>query len=240
MPMIEFHDVSFRYQGGASSTSSAAGFSAFAMHIQTLAVDRGERIALVGPSGSGKTTLLSLVAGILRPESGTVRVDDQELSRLGDAAVRQFRIERVGQVFQSFELLDYLSIIENVMLPWYIGQGSRILGSQKADSHRRAHELLEEVGLASRTDDRPGQLSQGEQQRVAVCRAMLNHPPLLLADEPTGNLDQDNKQMVVDLLLQQARHQDSTLLMVTHDQSLLGRFDTVLDIRTVSGEGVPA
>jgi putative ABC transport system ATP-binding protein len=96
------------------------------------------------------------------------------------------------------------------------------------------------VGLASRANDRPGQLSQGEQQRVAVCRAMLNRPPLLLADEPTGNLDQDNKKMVVDLLLQQAQQQDSTLLMVTHDQSLLGHFDTVLDIRTVSGEGVPA
>jgi putative ABC transport system ATP-binding protein len=237
--MIEFRDVSFRYQGGASGTSSAAGFSSFAMHIQALAVGRGERIALVGPSGSGKTTLLSLVAGILRPQGGTVRVDGQELSRLGDAAVRQFRIERVGQVFQSFELLDYLSIIENVMLPWYIGRGSQKVGAQKADSRRRALELLDEVGLASRANARPGQLSQGEQQRVAVCRAMLNHPPLLLADEPTGNLDQDNKQMVVDLLLQQARHQDSTLLMVTHDQSLLGRFDTVLDIRTVSGEGVP-
>jgi putative ABC transport system ATP-binding protein len=233
--MIEFQDVSFRYQGGVTGNSSPPGFKGFAIHIQTLAVDRGERIALVGPSGSGKTTLLSLVAGILRPESGTVRIDGQELSRLGDSATRQFRIERVGQVFQSFELLDYLSIIENVMLPWYIGRGA-----QKADSRRRAQELLEEVGLASRANDRPGQLSQGEQQRVAVCRAMLNHPPLLLADEPTGNLDQDNKQMVVDLLLQQARHQDSTLLMVTHDQSLLGRFDTVLDIRTVSGDGVPA
>ncbi len=205
------------------------------MHIRMLTVARGERIALVGPSGSGKTTLLSLVAGILRPESGTVRVDGLELGRLGDAAVRQFRIGRVGQVFQSFELLDYLSVIENVMLPWYIGQGS-----QKVDSRRRAHELLEEVGLASRASDQPGHLSQGEQQRVAVCRAMLNQPPLLLADEPTGNLDQGNKQMVVDLLLQQAQQQDSTLLMVTHDQSLLGRFDTVLDIRTLSGEGAPA
>ncbi len=238
--MIEFRDVSFRYQGGVTGTSSAPGLSGFAMHIQALAVERGERIALVGPSGSGKTTLLSLVAGILRPDSGTVHVDGLELNRLGDAAVRQFRIGRVGQVFQSFELLDYLSIIENVMLPWYISPGSEKIGSQKADSRRRAHELLEEVGLASRASDRPGRLSQGEQQRVAVCRAMLNHPPLLLADEPTGNLDQGNKQMVVDLLLQQAQQHGSTVLLVTHDQSLLGRFDTVLDIRTVSAEGAPA
>ena len=238
--MIEFRDVSFRYQGGVTSTSSAPGFSGFAMYIQALAVERGERIALVGPSGSGKTTLLRLVAGILRPQSGAVRVNGLELSHLGDAAIRRFRIGQVGQVFQSFELFDYLSVIENVMLPWYIGQGSQKLGSPKANSRRRAHELLEEVGLASRANDRPGRLSQGEQQRVAVCRAMLNHPPLLLADEPTGNLDQGNKQMVVDLLLQQAQQKDSTLLMVTHDHSLLGRFDTVLDIRTLSGEGAPA
>lgn len=210
------------------------------MHIQTLVVDRGERIALVGPSGSGKTTLLSLVAGILRPDGGTICVDDLEFGRLGDTAIRQFRIDRIGQVFQSFELLDYLSIIENVMLPWYIGQGSQKVGSQKMESRCRAHELLEGVGLASRANDRPDQLSQGELQRVAVCRAMLNHPPLLLADEPTGNLDQVNKQMVVDLLLQQAQQQDSTLLMVTHDQSLLGRFDTVLDIHSVSSDGAPA
>lgn len=240
MPIIEFRDVSFRYQRGVTRTSSAPAFSGFAMHIRVLTVARGERIALVGPSGSGKTTLLSLVAGILRPESGTVRVDGLDFSRLGDTAIRQFRIDRIGQVFQSFELLDYLSIIDNVMLPWYIGQGSQKAGSQKMDSRRRAHELLEGVGLASRANDRPDQLSQGELQRVAVCRAMLNHPLLLLADEPTGNLDQVNKQMVVDLLLQQAQQQDSTLLMVTHDQSLLGRFDTVLDIRTLSGERAPA
>ena len=238
--MIEFRDVSFRYQGAVASSSAGRLKSGFAMHIRMLAVARGERIALVGPSGSGKTTLLSLVAGILRPESGSVKVNGLELSRLGDAAVRQFRIGQVGQVFQSFELLDYLSILENVMLPWYIGQDSSSSKMGKADCRRRAQTLLEEVGLASRINDRPGQLSQGEQQRVAVCRAMLNHPPLLLADEPTGNLDQANKQTVVDLLLQQAQQNDSTLLMVTHDQSLLERFDTVLDIRSLSSEGVPS
>jgi len=238
--MIEFRDVFFRYQGSVTSTSSAPAFSGFAMHIRMLAVARGERIALVGPSGSGKTTLLSLVAGILRPESGSVKVNGLDLRRLGNAAVRQFRIGQVGQVFQSFELLDYLSILENVMLPWYIGQDSSNTQMGKAGCRRRAQTLLEEVGLASLINDRPGHLSQGEQQRVAVCRAMLNHPPLLLADEPTGNLDQANKQTVVDLLLQQARQNNSTLLMVTHDQSLLERFDIVLDILSLSSKGAQA
>jgi len=240
MPMIEMANVAFRYQAAAASTTPANQNAGFAMHIRTLAVGRGERIALVGPSGSGKTTLLSLVAGILRPQGGRVQVNGLELSRLGNAAVRQFRIGQVGQVFQSFELLDYLSILENVMLPWYIGRDSSNTQMEKADCRHRAQTLLEEVGLASRINDRPDHLSQGEQQRVAVCRAMLNHPPLLLADEPTGNLDQANKQTVVDLLLEQAQQNDSTLLMVTHDQSLLERFDTVLDIRSLSSEGVPS
>jgi len=237
--MIEMAAVSFRYQGNVAGTSSAPAINRFSMYIDKLAVVRGERVALVGPSGSGKTTLLGLVAGILRPDSGTLHIHGREISSLGDAAVRQFRIGHVGQVFQSFELLDYLSIVENVMLPWYIARdpSSEKMGRQQC--RQRAHALLDEVGLASRSNDLPGRLSQGEQQRVAVCRAMLNHPLLLLADEPTGNLDQANKQMVVDLLLQQAQQQNSTLLMVTHDQSLLGRFDTVLDIRSVSSEGAP-
>jgi putative ABC transport system ATP-binding protein len=236
--MIKIDNISFKYHNDKDDISSITVSSNFAMHIHMLAVSRGERIALVGPSGSGKTTLLGLIAGILRPNSGLIRVDGLEISQLGDAAVRQFRIGRVGQVFQSFELLDYLSILENVMLPWYIDRGSFKSDMGKQECRERALSLLEEVGLASRAHDRPGRLSQGEQQRVAVCRAMLNHPPLLLADEPTGNLDQGNKQMVVDLLLQQAQQQNSTLLMVTHDQTLLERFDTVLDIRSVAGEGV--
>jgi len=238
--MIEMDNVSFKYHSDKDSILFDTLINNFSIHINSLTVARGERIALVGPSGSGKTTLLSLVAGILRPDTGTVRVDEHEISQLGDTAVRQFRIDRVGQVFQSFELLDYLSVLENVMLPWYIGKGSSKNAMDKRECSERALSLLDEVGLASRSSDRPGRLSQGEQQRVAVCRAMLNHPPLLLADEPTGNLDQANKQMVVELLLQQAQQRNSTLLMVTHDQSLLGRFDIVLDIRSVAGEGVAA
>jgi putative ABC transport system ATP-binding protein len=132
-------------------------------------------------------------------------------------------------VFQAFELLGYLTVIENVMLPWYIaGSG------MKADIRKRAADLLRDVGLESKQTAMPGELSQGEQQRVAVCRAMLNNPPVLLADEPTGNLDQENKQNVVDLLIEQAARNNSTLLMVTHDESLLGKFDSVLDMRHIA------
>jgi putative ABC transport system ATP-binding protein len=135
----------------------------------------------------------------------------------------------VGQVFQAFELLNYLTVIENVMLPWYICSNGR-----KEVIRSRAVELLASVGLESKQRSRPGELSQGEQQRVAVCRAMLNNPLLLLADEPTGNLDEENKQNVVDLLVEQVTRNRSTLLMVTHDKSLLDKFDSVLDMRHVA------
>jgi putative ABC transport system ATP-binding protein len=186
----------------------------------------------VGPSGSGKTTLLGLIAGTLSPVSGLVEINETNIIGLGDRDMGRFRIKNIGQVFQSFELLDYLTILENVMLPWFIaGKDNR------PEVHKRATKLLRDVGLASRTASRPGDLSQGEQQRVAVCRAMLNNPALLLADEPTGNLDRENKLKVVDILLQQARQNDSTLLMVTHDESLLDRFDTVQDIRMLARPG---
>jgi putative ABC transport system ATP-binding protein len=132
-------------------------------------------------------------------------------------------------VFQTFELLNYLTVIENVMLPWFIAGAGR-----KSEIRKRANILLSNVGLESKALSRPDELSQGEQQRVAVCRAMLNHPSILLADEPTGNLDQKNKQNVVDLLQAQARTYKSTLLMVTHDESLLAQFDLVLDIRNLA------
>jgi ABC-type lipoprotein export system ATPase subunit len=132
-------------------------------------------------------------------------------------------------VFQAFELLDYLTVLENVMLPWYVvGEGSR------SAAVTRAAELLRSVGLERKSRSRPSQLSQGEQQRVAVCRAMFNQPQVLLADEPTGNLDTVNKQHVVDLLCEQAQSHGSTLLMVTHDESLLDRFDAVLEMSDVA------
>jgi putative ABC transport system ATP-binding protein len=222
--MIDVSELGFRY-----SQSRADESSSFGMRVRSLSVARGSSTALVGPSGSGKTTLLGLIAGTLRPDSGKIRIDDEVITEFADSQLGEFRVRHIGQVFQAFELLNYLSVVENVMLPWFIRAEGR-----KSAARARAKELLASVGLESKYSARPRQLSQGEQQRVAVCRAIFNDPALLLADEPTGNLDQQNKQIVVDLLREQARRNNSTLLMVTHDESLLGRFDTVLDMGSVA------
>ena len=222
--MIEIRELAFNYRDRGPNRSSS-----FGMRVEEFTVPLGASTALVGPSGSGKTTLLGLIAGTLRVDSGKIIVNEQTITNFADGELGRFRIQNVGQVFQAFELLSYLTVIENVMLPWYISGNGR-----KADIRKRAADLLRGVGLESKLNARPGELSQGEQQRVAVCRAMLNNPPLLLADEPTGNLDQENKQNVVDLLVEQARRNNNTLLMVTHDESLLNKFDSVLDMRHVA------
>jgi len=226
---LSIEDVAFRYPG----------VEGFEIDIPRFCVRSGDSVAVVGPSGSGKTTLLGLLAGTLRPRSGRIRIDSTELTALDDGALRRFRIRHIGQVFQAFELLPYLSVVENVMLPHFIYSGRE----PRRQARERALDVLGEVGLADKAGSYPERLSQGERQRVAVCRAMINRPALLLADEPTGNLDQRNKQIVVDLLLEQAKRHDSTLLMVTHDQALLGSFARVVDIdeiRRPTGEGVPA
>ncbi len=222
--MINISELAFSYPARGTNVVSS-----FGMRVEEFAIPLGASTALVGPSGSGKTTLLGLIAGTLRAASGSIIVNDQAITDFSDNQLGQYRIRSVGQVFQAFELLGYLTVIENVMLPWYISGGG-----VKADIQERAAELLLDVGLESKRRAMPGELSQGEQQRVAVCRAMLNRPPVLLADEPTGNLDQENKQNVVDLLIEQAKRYNSTLLMVTHDESLLNKFDSVLDMRVVA------
>ena len=222
--MINIRQLAFSYRARGPSLSSS-----FGMRVAEFTVPQGACTALVGPSGSGKTTLLGLIAGTLRADSGSISVNNQVITNFVDSELGRYRLRNVGQVFQAFELLRYLTVVENVMLPWYIsGDGG------KAGKRKRAEELLFGVGLESKRSAMPGELSQGEQQRVAVCRAMLNNPSVLLADEPTGNLDQQNKQNVVDLLVEQARQNNSTLLMVTHDESLLNKFDSVLDMRHVA------
>ena len=222
--MIDIKELVFSYRGRGPNLSSS-----FGMRVASFAVPAGASTALVGPSGCGKTTLLGRIAGTLRVDSGSIHVNDQAITDFNDGELGRYRIRNVGQVFQAFELLGYLTVIENIMLPWYIAGSGR-----KSDIQKRAADLLLGVGLESKQSAMPGELSHGEQQRVAVCRAMLNSPPLLLADEPTGNLDRENKQNVVDLLVAQARRNNSTLLMVTHDESLLDKFDSVLDMRHVA------
>lgn len=222
--MIEIRDLEFHY-----GHSAGAAQRPFRLAVEAFSVSANSRTALVGPSGSGKTTLLGLIAGTLRPARGQIIIGDQSITALGDRELGDFRIRNIGQVFQAFELLDYLTVLENVMLPWYVvGEG------RKASAVARAAELLVSVDLERKARSRPAQLSQGEQQRVAVCRAMFSQPQVLLADEPTGNLDSVNKQHVVDLLCEQAESQGSTLLMVTHDESLLDRFDAVLEMSVVA------
>jgi len=218
--LIKIQDLEFRYPRGG-----------FRLGVSALEVAAGERVAIVGVSGSGKTTLLDLLAGIRVPGSGTVTVADQQISRLPDVARRNFRINRIGLIFQAFELLEYLTVRDNLLLPYHISPALR----RDAETGNRLTRLAQETGISERLDRHPEELSQGERQRAAICRALITSPDLILADEPTGNLDPENKQRVLDLLLEQVRNRGATLVMVTHDHNLLEPFDRVLDMREFHG-----
>jgi putative ABC transport system ATP-binding protein len=211
--LIELRGVQFAYRGGS-----------FRLDIPSFSVQSGERLAVIGPSGSGKTTLLNLIAGILTPVGGNVEVAGTEVSALGDARRRDFRIRNIGFVFQDFELLDYLNVLDNILHPY------RISALQLDRTVReRAEGLAERLEVSDKLKRRAGDLSQGEKQRVAICRALLPDPLLILADEATGNLDPRNKGRILDLLFDSVADHGATLLAVTHDHELLPRFDRVVD-----------
>ena len=205
----------------------------FSLCIPDFHVGAKEKIAVIDPSGSGKTTLLNLVAGILVPEQGTVFCDRSEVSALGDAARRDFRITRIGFVFQDFELLDYLNVLDNVLHPYRITKALKLT----REVHERAGALLQQMGLGDKLMRGVERLSQGEKQRVAICRALLPSPQLVLADEATGNLDPRNKGRILDLLFESVQAHGATLLAVTHDHELLPRFDRTVDFNDFLGEG---
>jgi len=190
----------------------------------TLDVRAGEALAITGPSGSGKSTLLNLIGGLDRPTSGTVLVDGRDLGQLGSRELAAYRATTVGFVFQSFRLLPYLGALENVALPLML------VGRERGAAGSRARELLDRVGLATRATHRPGQLSGGEQQRVAVARAIANAPKLLLADEPTGNLDAAASVDLLDLF-DVLRADGLTLLVATHNAEVTRRMDRVVALR---------
>jgi putative ABC transport system ATP-binding protein len=188
-----------------------------------LAIDAGRVVAITGPSGSGKSTLLGLLAGLDAPSSGQVILDGVDITTLGEDELAKLRGTRIGFVFQFFHLLPSLTAFENVLVPM------EIAGIPKAAA--RARELLAEVGLSDRGHHYPSQLSGGEQQRVAIARALANNPPILLADEPTGNLDSTTGQSVIQLLLDVNRTRHTTLVLVTHDQELAAVADIVVALR---------
>jgi putative ABC transport system ATP-binding protein len=182
------------------------------LHPIDLFVPAGQSLAITGPSGSGKSTLLGLIAGLDAPTSGTVLIDGTDITRLGEDALARLRGEKIGFVFQFFHLIPSLTARENVLVPMEL--------AKRRDAAGRADALLEEVGLQDRGHHYPSQLSGGEQQRIAIARALANDPPILLADEPTGNLDSANGRHIMDLLVEVNRSRRTTLVLVTHDATL--------------------
>lgn len=214
--MISIQELRFRYSEGE-----------FALHVPELEIQAGEKVAIIGPSGSGKTTLLNLVAGIRTPQSGEVKTRSTEIGTLDDGARRDFRIRHIGLVFQEFELLEYLNVLDNILLPYRINRSLQL----SKPVRQRAGQLAEEVGIGGYLGRYVRHLSQGERQRVSVCRALLAQPPLILADEPTGNLDPTNKDRVLDILFDYCARHEATLVTVTHDHDLLPRFERVIDFK---------
>jgi len=218
--MIALNNLEVRYQDDP-----------FLLRIAGLRVGAGEKLALIGPSGSGKTTLMNVIAGIVLPRQGEVRVGDTVVNALSDNARRRFRLANIGFVFQDFGLIEYLSALDNILHPYRIDRTLQL----NASVRQRAHELAESLGVGRLLHKRPGTLSQGEKQRVALCRALLTRPRLILADEPTGNLDPANKLRILELLFTAVDQHGATLIAATHDHALLPRFDRVLGMDELSG-----
>jgi putative ABC transport system ATP-binding protein len=213
--MIELRDVSKTVMSGAEPLTI--------LHPLSLRVAQGQFLSIVGPSGSGKSTLLGLIAGLDAPSSGDVLIDDVNITRLDEDGLARLRGEKIGFVFQFFHLIPSLTAYENVAVPMEI--------AGVADPQARARALLEEVGLTGRAHHYPSQLSGGEQQRVALARALANDPPIVLADEPTGNLDTANGRHIMDLLREVHRARKTTIVLVTHDAELAAMADAQLVLR---------
>ncbi|MFD6656219.1 ABC transporter ATP-binding protein [Streptomyces parvus] len=214
--MVTVEDLHRSYGSGAAAVHALRGVS--------FEIPRGELVALKGRSGSGKTTLLNLVGGLDTPDSGRITVDGTELAGLGEKGLLELRRDRVGFIFQSFGLIPILTAAENVGVPL------RLRKADPAERDERVALLLSLVGLADHAEQRPGELSGGQQQRVAIARALANRPALLIADEPTGQLDAETGLAVMELLRAVVRSENVTALVATHDPQLLGLADRVLEL----------
>ena len=214
---------------GVSKTVTSGGRPLTILHPLDLTIRSGQFLAVLGPSGSGKSTLLGLIAGLDEPSSGEILIDGVDITKISEDALAKLRGEKIGFVFQFFHLVPSLTAFENILIPM------EIAGRRAANT--RAKQLVVEVGLSDRAHHYPSQLSGGEQQRIAIARALANDPPIVLADEPTGNLDSTTGRHIMELLLNVRRTRTSTLVLVTHDAELASLADSRLVLR--DGRPVP-
>ncbi len=215
-PVIEARDVTRHLKLGTHVVHALRGVD--------LEIHRNEMVGIIGPSGSGKSTLLGIIGGLDSPTSGTIAIDGVDVTRMSEGALTDIRNQKIGFVFQFFNLIPTLTALENVALPIEFAQVRR------HKPFKRAEDLLEMLGLGSRLHHRPNELSGGQQQRVAIARALANDPPILLADEPTGNLDSHSGETVLEALSTIRDQNGTTVVLVTHDQSLASRMDRVLSL----------
>lgn len=214
--MITLENIFFRYPDGD-----------FKLRINQLIFKTGSKTAIIGTSGYGKTTMLNLIAGIILPEEGNVSIENNVVNTLTDKHRRDFRIKNIGFIFQDFKLIPYLNVLDNILLPFRINNSIQI----KRDIVADVRTISEELGIADKLKKMPSKLSQGEKQRVAICRALLNKPSIILADEPTGNLDPENKNKIMDILFAAVDKYNATLITVTHDHEMLAGFENVIDFK---------
>lgn len=214
--VVKTTDVTKAFMSGEVEVQALRGIS--------IAIKRGEFVAIIGPSGSGKSTLMGLIGGLDTPSTGTVEIDGVDISAMKERPLTRIRNEKIGFVFQSFNLIPTLTATENVALPIQFSRNKQFSANQRAES------LLTQFGLGERLDHRPAQLSGGQQQRVAIARALANNPPLLLADEPTGNLDTESSQVVMNALRDIQRDMNTTVVLVTHDMDVAAQADRVITL----------
>ena len=214
--ILQIRDLHFQYPA-----------SDFKIKISDIKITKGSKIAISGKSGSGKTTLIHLISGILKPQSGEILFYDKSITDMSDKEIRKHRISNIGFIFQEFELLEYLNVMDNLILPYKINK-SLVLDAEIKD---KAKEIANRIGIGNKLDQHPKQLSGGERQRLAIARALITSPPLIIADEPTGNLDEKTSNIVMDEITDQVSYTNSTLIMISHNNELISSFDETIDIQ---------
>lgn len=214
--ILQIRDLHFQYPA-----------SDFKIKISDIKITKGSKIAISGKSGSGKTTLIHLISGILKPQSGEILFYDKSITDMNDKEIRKHRISNIGFIFQEFELLEYLNVMDNLILPYKINK-SLVLDAEIKD---KAKEIANRIGIGNKLDQHPKQLSGGERQRLAIARALITSPPLIIADEPTGNLDEKTSNIVMDEITDQVSYTNSTLIMISHNNELISSFDETIDIQ---------